>query len=235
MSKTRVMTWGLLLIVSVVLASCNLQSASQPTPDVNAIFTAAAQTVEAKISQTAAANPTATMTATEAASPTSELPPLPTLPPLTAGTVSPNEPTPAVAFTIAPLPGLSTPTVPLALAPDKEQFVDQFPPDGAEVVKGAMYDIKFTIRNVGTTTWNTKYTIRFFAGTNLVEKNSYPFRGTTKPGDTTTVFLDGVTPQGGSVHSWWKLVNDQGLNFGDVDLTIKVISASQTPTKTKAP
>src|SRR5512135_3442428 len=102
MSKTRKMTWGLLLIVSVVLASCNLQSASQPTPDVNAIFTAAAQTVQAQISQTAAANPTATMTVTVTPTPTLELPPLPTLPPLTAGTLSPNQPTPAVAFTIAP-------------------------------------------------------------------------------------------------------------------------------------
>jgi hypothetical protein len=67
----------IMLALSLVLSACNFGQEPEPTPDVDAIFTAAAETVMAEFSleltQTALAAPTATQPPTNTAPPTFEI------------------------------------------------------------------------------------------------------------------------------------------------------------------
>ncbi len=223
MSKTRIITGGLILLVSVlILAACTPGETPVPTVDTNMIFTAAAQTVQAQLTETAAAAPTATGTATPPPQATVALE-VPTLAPIGSGTNTSGLLTATPLFTLAALPGASTATPALPASGDKAEWVDQSPADGTEMGTSTKFDIKWTVKNTGTTTWNKNYTIRQYAGDKLSEKNVYNFREETKPGSSTTVIADGVTPKStGSYHTIWVLTNDQGQNFYTVDLTIQI-------------
>lgn len=232
MFKSKNPTWALLAIAAFLLASCtNPAAAGEPTVDTNAIFTAAAQTVQVQITQTAAAMPTNTVAPSETPTLTPELPALPSLPPLDVNV------TPSVAFTLAPLPGLATATNPApATTGDKAEWVTQIPTDGTRIEHGTRFDVRWTVRNTGTTTWNTNYTIRHYAGTKLGEKSTYKFRATVKPGDSTDLVIDAVAPsKNGEYNSIWVLTNDQGVNFYVIDVTIKSVNPgpTETPDPTK--
>lgn len=227
MSNKYTTIGGLLLLVSaLVLGACTPEKAPEPTVDTNAIFTAAAQTVQAQLTETAAALPTATETASPEPTNTLELP---TLAPAGADAAGLMTATPL--FTLAPLPGAATATLPLPSSGDKAEWVGQSPADDTQLNPGQKFDIVWTIRNVGTKTWNKSYTIRYFAGDKLSERNTYNFRAEVKPGETTTVIADAIAPaKVGEYYTWWKLVNDQGQNFGDVDLRIKIGKPNYTAT-----
>ena len=66
------------LSLILVLTACGSKTPVEPTADANAIYTAAAETVQAQLTQQAALNPTATTTAL----PTNTLAPIPTLAPV---------------------------------------------------------------------------------------------------------------------------------------------------------
>ncbi len=230
MSKTRITTGGLLLLVTaLILGACTPGEAPAPTVDTNMIFTAAAQTVQAQITETAAAAPTATELATNTPQSVTTLE-VPTLAPIGSGSDTTGLLTATPLFTLAPLPGASTATPALAAAPDKADWVSQEPSDGTKLARKAKFDIKWTVKNSGTTTWNTNYTIRQWAGDKLTEKNTYKFREEVKPGDSTTLIADGIAPdKDGEFHTVWVLTNDQGQNFYIVDLTVQVGKMTSTP------
>jgi len=228
MTRPRKFTGGILVLISLVfLGACNLspQSEVASTQDINLLFTAAANTVMAQLTQTEVAKPTSTWTPSPIPTNTEELPTLPPLP--GANTLD----TPTLSLTLAPLPGLATATVALGPRADKAEWVSNSPPDGASVVTNAKFDIRWTIKNVGTTTWTTDYTFRYFAQDRLTEKDVYHFRGTVKPGESTVLIADAVAPsKPGTYNTWWKLVNAAGTNFGDLSLEIKVVRPGPTAT-----
>ncbi|NPV57752.1 MAG: hypothetical protein HPY76_13940 [Anaerolineae bacterium] len=228
-TKIKTITRSMVFTILIIgLAACAPGGAAEPTLDPNVIYTAAAQTVAAQLTNEAALNPTATFT---------PLPPTPTFTLVVEQTAFPTLPLPGTpVFTLAPLPGLATATPNLPTTPDKAQWIENYPPDGAQVVTNARFDIIWTVKNVGTTTWNTKYTVQFFSGKKLAEKTSYNFREETAPNNETRIIVDAVAPStAGEYFSWWKLQNDQGVNFGDVDITIVVVKPGATDTPTKTP
>lgn len=137
------------------------------------------------------------------------------------------------------------PTLPKSAAADKATWVANDPPDNALVTTGAKFDITWTMKNSGTTAWNTKYSIRYFSGNIIMEHKQFDFRAAVNPGDTGNFIVDAIAPSKPGTYSvWWKMTNDLGQNFGDMSLTIKVVSPGTTaeadtatpkPTKTEAP
>lgn len=237
--KTKAGAALVLIIMASLLAACGAPAA-QPTStmDPNLIYTAAAQTVQAQFTQAALLTPSPT--ATEAATATLAVPTidtsLPTLPgPGSATQASTSAVAPIV--TLTPM-GAVQPTSAAAPSRITAQWVKNDPPDGTIVLAGTKFDIAWTIKNTGTTTWNTNYTYGYLSGDKYFEKLTYNFRKEVKPGEEVTILVDAVAPsKSGSYYTWWKIKDDQGTNIGDVDLTITVVQPNETPkvTATTAP
>lgn len=240
MFNNRSAPGGILLAAALLLlGACGTKAPVSPTPDANAIYTAAAQTIEVSYTQTAVAMPTETPAPTSTPS-IAATQSLPTLPPISSngGTNNSNgtpkatnsfqstaKPIQAGAATAALQPGVTS--------GDKAQWVANKPADGAQVPAGAKFDLTWTIKNIGTTTWTKDYSVRFFYGTKVGETTQYNFSKEVKPGDTLNILVDAVAPSTtGEYHTWWKLTNQNGVNFGDVDLTFKIgtVVATTTPT-----
>jgi hypothetical protein len=194
--------------------------AQNPTTDVNQIYTQAAETMEVQLTATAiAANLTAptsnqgvpTLGLTASVIPSGGTPgqPVVTLTPFSISTFTPTHLVPSSAS-------------------DKYELLDQNPDDNSEIAKQTKFDMQWTLKNTGTTTWTTLYTIEWFMGDRISGgaydgKNRYYFPAEVAPGDSVTVFVDMKTPNtSGTYYSWWKLKNELGANFGDVDVTIIV-------------
>ena len=70
-----------------------------------------------------------------------------------------------------------------AVLVDKAVWQSQSPEDGTHIDAGAEFDITWFMTNTGTTTWTTDYSLRYFAGTNLM-----------KPGKRLHIEIDHLCP-----------------------------------------
>jgi hypothetical protein len=233
---TRKTTRGIGLLAlagAMLLAACAPQEAPEPTQDPSVLYTAAAQTVQAEITMTAAALPSATPSPSPQPSATVGLP---TLEGVGQGDTGVNvDVSVMTATTMATLsvPGTSSTQAPAAgvTSGDAAEWVSNDPADGSTVATGQKFDIRWTVRNTGTTTWNKNYMIRWYAGEKMAEKLSYNFREETAPDGTTTLIIDGLAPSSaGEYQTTWVLTNEQGQNFYSVYLELKVGKATSTPT-----
>lgn len=211
----------LILLGLTLLTACGGQG-GEPTPDANAIFTAAAETVSAQLSQTAAAQPTSTNTSQPTATNT-------IVPTKAAQTLTlPSLPGPAGTLPPLQLPGLATATRAPVATGDKCEYVGQFPPDGTEYKPNQVIteaDWYWDIKNIGTTTWTKEYKYRFYSG-DLFTKGGvreYSLRQEVKPGETAHLIYDPSVPSSdGSKNMNWVLTNKDGINFCTFYALIKV-------------
>jgi len=219
---TKKTIWGVALIISMlVMSACN-GTPPEPTPDANMIYTAAAQTVQAQLTQEALLNPTATNTPepTNTPQPTSTLAGVPTLP--LPGAVTPG----SVQIT---LPAISTATVQAGPVADKAEWVTQSPADGTELPNDLDYDIVWTLKNTGATTWTTDYLYRFYAGDTLHQKSSYKLPKTVAPGESVDLTVDGKTSGlKGEKTATWVITNKDGANFYAFTVTLKFTGKEAT-------
>jgi hypothetical protein len=202
---------SVLLAASMLLAACT-PTASTPTVDPNVIYTAAAQTVSAKLTAAATLTPPATNTPPATATP---------IPPTATITLPPVTNTPAVT---------STP-VKIAAA-DKAEFVSQSVADGTKVKRNAEFSMTWTLKNPGPTTWKGVYSFRYYVGDVVGVPRSISFGKDIKPGEQIDLRVTLKAPdRDGNFASRWVLTNDQGLNFYDVYLKVVVgdSAASVTP------
>ncbi len=229
----------------LLLSACGGAATQSPTPDPALIYTSAAQTVEAELTMTDEAGPaTATITPFPLITNTPGVPTailgngavLPTLP----GPQTTDDSTTGTPAVLAPtLDQAAAPTLPNSQAADKATWISNEPPDNALVTTNAKFDITWTMKNTGTTTWNKKYTIRYFSGNIIMESKQFDFRSVVNPGDTGSFIVDAIAPsKPGTYTIWWKMTNDLGQNFGDMSLTIRVVKPDTTPvpdTETPSP
>lgn len=177
---------SVLSMVIVILSACNLPSKSPATEEPNAIFTAAAMTVQAQLNQATPFN-------------------TPTIPP-----PQPTNTTAVTVPTVAPLP-TSTPIQSPTPACDTALFVkDVTYPDGSQVEPGAVFKKTWRLRNVGTCTWSG-YALTFDNGEAM---NGVPDSiGTVGPGQEVDVSVTFTVPTSlsGTVRSYWRLRNTAGV------------------------
>jgi len=185
----KLLTLTTLLLFTALLAACAGQSAElTPTPvDVAAIQTQAVQTVVAAVTQTAAALPTETP-----APPTETLVPTETL-----------TPTPE-----------NTATATINICNNSVFVSDVSVPDGSQMTAGQKFVKTWKVRNTGSCTWATTYTIRYGYGDRLSGRDTY-LTATTLPGEEAEISIELTAPNTpGTYRGYWVLFDNNAFSFG---------------------
>lgn len=187
-SKTHKLV-SLLLTTVFLLAACAPQAAPTVNADeiVNQAVEAVAATLSAQQALTAAAQPQAT--ATEVAPSVTETPALPTATPfvIASPTTKPSS------------GGGGTTVYSYACDPD----IGKRPRDNSTFHPGDSFDVKWTIVNTGTATWEAGYDLVYFSGPQLTGATFFELPR-MKPGDKFSIVMDAVTPnlKGNYVMTW---------------------------------
>ena len=186
-----------MLLLVVLLASCSGGSASPTsTPvDVNALQTAAVQTVVADITQTAAA----------AVQPTEIV--LPTETPVPAATETP------------------TPTrTPTPASCDNSQFInDASVPDDTVMTAGQEFIKTWKVKNNGTCTWTTGYRIIFAYGEQMGGVATALTKEVVPGADAEIAVKLKAPLKSGRYNGYWILANNNGYPFGERFTVVIVI------------
>jgi len=186
-----------LTVLASLLYACGPTVPVEPTINVNAIHTFAAETVIAEFTQTARAiPPTSAVTATEAASVTPE------------GTTAPTD-------TAVPTnnPFESTPTG--ITCDDAKWIEDVTVPDGTQMTPGQDFVKTWKVRNTGSCTWGTGYTL-IHGYDEKLEGIAEPLAGAVAPGEEVEVSVRFKAPANTGEHrSYWRMQNGSGSAFGE--------------------
>jgi hypothetical protein len=197
-------TLALLLFTSIIVGACNFPG-SGATPDFEA--TSAAQTVAARLTQ-------ASMETVIEPPPllTTEPPPEP--PPVSSPTDTPI-PTTAVPPTEVPT---NTPTVTKTEIPcDRAAFItDVTIPDGEEIDPGDSFTKTWRLRNNGSCTWTSSYSLIFDHGDSMGGPAAVQLTSSTvEPGQSVDISVDLTAPNTpGTYKGFWMLRNGSGVVFG---------------------
>lgn len=180
----------MILIAAILIAGCG---GKEPTPDSQAVLTAAAETANAKMTELAMATPiptdTSVPTPTESPTPTETIPP----------------------------PTTVAPTVPAgsSVAERVEFVADVTIPDGTVFAPNQTFTKTWRLKNVGVTTWTTAYSLIFFSGEKMGAPSAVPLPNEVRPNATVDISVPMVSPSSpGQYIGYYILRNPQGKNFG---------------------
>ena len=224
----------IMLALSLVLSACNFGQEPEPTPDVGAIFTAAAETVLAQFSleltQTALAAPTATPIPTNTPvatfaieSPGAGSPAAPAISSFATATIGiGTQPAVIVLASPTPIAALSTQAGPICM--DSAFVADVNYADGTVVEDDIMIKKVWSIQNTGTCIWDDGFSLAPVTGD---AKGSWVIDETrefVEPGEIVEIGIEMRTPtKGGEWGGCWKMKGDSGQLFGTfVCLLIKI-------------
>ena len=203
-------------ITVILLTACGTNVPVSPTPDINAIYTMAAKTVVAELTQTGPVStptPKAMATATQAAENETSVPAL-----------APETKTPIIIETVAP------PTLVLEPSPT-DQFCDNAiwigdvsVQDGTEMSPGQGFEKTWRIKNTGSCIWDVGYELVFGYGEEMggQARNLNSIINPEETMEVTVVFTAPLTT--GSYQSYWRMRNAAGANFGEffyVDIVVR--------------
>jgi hypothetical protein len=116
-----------------------------------------------------------------------------------------------------PPPVTVTPVTPSpATSCDRAAFVaDVTVPDGTVFAPGATFKKTWRLKNVGTCTWTTSYTMAFDSGSQMGGPNSVALPNSVAPGQNVDVPVDLTAPSTpGSYRGFWSFRNANGARFG---------------------
>lgn len=214
-----------LAIIAVSLSACTIGQQPEPTIDVGAVFTEAAQTVAAQFAvqqtQTALAAPTETLpppTATQI--PTFSFNTSPSAP---LGTPQSPLATSSIFSSPTPLGVLPTPAGPLCN--DSVFIEDTTIPDGTIMAPGEDFAKAWKIQNSGTCRWDEGYFLAYLGGD--LDGYSFEFKKSgdfVDPGEAVVLKIDLTAPLAPNTYTdCWRMKSDGGYYFGTyVCATIEV-------------
>jgi hypothetical protein len=132
-------------------------------------------------------------------------------------TGTPPSPTPTATGT----PPTSTPTATVTNTPptstcDRAEFVtDVTVPDGTIFTPGTEFTKTWRLRNVGSCTWDTNYTLVFHTGEQMDGPAAVNFPNTVAPNQTVDLSVTLKAPAtAGTYRGYWMLKNASGALFG---------------------
>ncbi len=216
--------WVAAILLAVSLESCNIGKAAEPTQDVNAIYTQAAGTMLAQLSDqltqtAAAASPTPQASPTDLATFTS----LPTFVVAPGTTPFGLGGTPFVFNTpggaLTPLPTLSvgSGTSTTANGCNDAAFTGETVKDGTTFSPGATFTKSWNFTNTGTCTWDEGYQFSFVSGDQMGGKNILisQKQDFIAPGKGQAFNVPMVAPKtAGTYKGYWQMKDDKGNLFG---------------------
>ena len=225
-----------LCVVVIIVGRLFLQPASVSTQDPNLIYTAAAQTVQAQLTQSSGGNTPAAVVPTQTNAPVVQ-------PTGTQAAVAPTNtaiPTNTPVPTNTPLPPTSTP---IPIPCDRAAFVkDVTYPDNTEVAVGTTFVKTWRITNNGSCTWTSGYAVVFYSGDAMSgPASSQLTTGTVAPGNYIDISVTLKAPDtAGTYRGDWMLRNSAGALFGIGDRAEKsfwvqikaIVPVTPTPTRT---
>jgi hypothetical protein len=99
---------------------------------------------------------------------------------------------------------------------DRAQFVaDVTVPDGTRFDPGAAFTKTWRLRNIGTCTWTTSYTMVYDSGEKMGSTTSVPFPTNVPPGQNVDLTVAMTAPSApGHYIGYWKFKNAAGILFG---------------------
>ena len=121
-----------------------------------------------------------------------------------------------VALLFSLIPALALPKSASAATCDWVQFVsDVTVPDGSKYEPGAAFKKTWRLKNIGTCTWTTSYSLVFDTGEQMGAPASIKFPSEVKPGQTIDINVDMTAPAAaGHYRGYWKFKNASGVLFG---------------------
>lgn len=213
--KKHLLTLSLIVIFSIVLASCTPAVVTQAPPppaappaatvDVEALTKDIVGTVMSEMAKipTATALPTATQQPTNTSAPT-------------------NTAAPAATATVAAPAGPYKPKPTATYYVDSCQVVSSTP-DGIVVAPRWDFDGKFTIKNTGARDWNTSFYFKPLKSTIVTNMVNYMLKGPVAKGDEVSLTVDMLAPETPGIYtSEWGLVNDDAVVFCHFYVSIQV-------------
>ena len=142
----------------------------------------------------------------------------------------------ALVFSFVPAAALTSNASAAQYCTDRAQFVtDVTVPDGTKYDPGATFTKTWRLRNVGTCTWTTAYTMVFDTGAQMGSVAAVNLTN-TPPNQTVDVSVNLTAPSAaGHYIGYWKFKNANGTPFGigvnanrDWWVEINVTSSTQT-------
>ena len=202
----------ILFLLLFALGACNMPGSTAPTQDTDLLYTVAAQTVEAQMTQAAGEQPDSPPPA-DPAQP-EEQQPEPVEPAAPTATNTPQQPT----NTTEPPPATPTPSLTPTVTPcDQLSFVkDVTVPDETEFTPGEVFSKTWRLKNTGSCTWTSGYSLVFDSGDAMGASASQQLTtGTVAPGQEIDVTVDLEAPdEPGTYQGNFKLRNPGGVIFG---------------------
>ncbi|HAV78202.1 MAG TPA: hypothetical protein DCX53_12710 [Anaerolineae bacterium] len=191
-------------ILAVLLSACGASDATEPTPDVAAVRTSAASTVEAKYTLTAAAFTPTTSLPTETPEPEAT----PTETQASAAVVTDAEGTP---IELCDSLGYDVLTV------------DVNVPDNTIMSPGQDFIKTWRVKNTGACPWGAGYVLAYAGYTNQMSGQFIAMTEVIQPGQEVEVSVQFKAPSAaGEYLSAWTMRNPQGVTFPEV-IFVKII------------
>ena len=121
----------------------------------------------------------------------------------------------AMLLSLVPAAGMPTPAA-AASTCDWAQFVaDVTVPDGTSFAPGTAFKKTWRLKNIGSCTWTTGYSLVFDSGEKFGAPSAVNFPINVAPGQTVDLSLDMTAPSSaGHYLSYWKLRNASNVIFG---------------------
>ena len=187
----------ILITLASLLYACGPTAPLEPTIDVDAIHTFAAETVIAEFTQTArAVPPTSAATATGDVTATPEVT---------------TQPTETAVPTNNPFEVTATET----LCDDAKWVADVTVPDGTEMTPGQDFVKTWKVRNTGSCTWGTGYSAIFAYGEKM-SGVAEPMTSAVAPGEEVEISVRFKAPDNaGEYSTYWRLANASSIPFGE--------------------
>lgn len=201
MSGHKIYLIPALILALLILAACNMPAApTSDQADSGAIYTQAAQTVMAQLTQMPGADTATPLPGDQA----------------TATSLAPTATT-ALQPTATSLPtSTSTPTE-IPLPCNRAEFVrDVTIDDGTEFLPGTEFTKIWRLKNTGSCTWTTNYTLVFVNGDRMDGSNS-GLPGSVQPGESINIGVDLVAPDESGIYkgNWMLSTGETRFGIGD--------------------
>jgi hypothetical protein len=196
-------------VLVLAAVACNLPFAASPTPqDIGMVYTQAAQTVVAQLTQVAPGVPISGADGQPSA--TSSLPGQPSATPTLAPTNTPPPPT----ATERPAPTATPRPTATPLPCNLASFVkDVNVPDGTTFAPGAAFTKTWRLRNAGSCTWDSGYRLVFYKGEDL-DGTTTKLPKVVEPGETVDVSVNLVAPDATGTYQGYWMLRDVDGRFG---------------------